>query len=108
VEGDPQTEYSGVCRVDETEDRFGGEVPASKTYNVGDGRLDCRIRKESAGPGSLKVFLVSGGDRVVQRTNAEGGTIELSYSAGRITSSTSGGGVSSSSSQQVISSSSSR
>jgi hypothetical protein len=107
IGGDPQTEFSGSCAVgDQEEEAIVGRVPQSFDYMLDGRRLECEIRKESSG--DMEVVLEAGNDRSVQRTNAQGATIRLTYSEGSISSSTisssgSGGQVSSSSSQtQVI------
>jgi hypothetical protein len=107
IEGDPRTEFSGSCAVGDQEgEAIAGHVPQSFDYELHGRRLECEIRNESGG--YMEVVLEAGNDRSVQRTNAQGATIRLTYSEGSISSSTisssgSGGQVSSSSSQtQVI------
>jgi hypothetical protein len=61
-----------------------GRVPQRYAFADPDGRpFSCRIQKQSAGPGNLRVILLAGGaTRSVQQTDARGGTITVSY-AGR-------------------------
>ena len=106
IEGDPQTEFSGSCTVGDQEGRaISGRVPQSFNYQLNGQRLKCEIRNESGG--EMEVVLKAGNDRSVQRTNAQGATIQLTYSESGISSSTisssgSGGQVSSSSSQTQV------
>jgi hypothetical protein len=104
MNGDPGTEFSGSCAVGDEETEVSGQVPESFTYELDGGRLECEISKESA-DGELEVVFSAGGTRSVQRIS--GGTLNLTYENGRIssfsTSSSSSGG--SSSSSQVVSSS---
>lgn len=110
IEGDPQTEFSGSCAVgDQEEKAISGRVPQSFNYELNGQRLECEIRNESGG--EMEVDLKAGNDRYVQRTNAQGATIRLTYSERGISSSTisssgDGGQFSSSSSSQTSTSSS--
>ncbi len=102
IEGDPETEFSGSCAVGDQEgESIGGRVPQSFDYNLDGQKLECEIRNDSGG--KMKVVLEAGNDRSVQRTNASGGIIRLTYSEGGISSTTisssSSGGQTSSSSQ---------
>lgn len=101
VEGSEGTEFSGSCAVGGEETEVSGRVPESFVYELDGGRLDCEI---SAG-GALEVVLAAGEvTRSEQRIS--GGTLNLTYEDGRVSSSTSSGsGGSDSSSSQVVSSS---
>lgn len=101
VGGNEGTEFSGSCAVGDEETEVSGRVPESFVYELDGGRLDCEI---SAG-GDLEVVLAaSENTRSVQRIS--GGTLNLAYENGRVSSSTSSGSdSSSSSSSQVVSSS---
>ncbi len=105
MNGDSGTEFSGSCTVGDEETEVSGQVPESFTYELDGDRLECEISKESA-DGELEVIFTAGENtRSVQRIS--GGTLNLTYENGRIssfsTSSSSSGG--SSSSSQVVSSS---
>jgi hypothetical protein len=104
IDGDPGTEFSGVCSVGDEENELSGEVPDSFSYDLEGQQLECEIRKESTGSGSLKVLLTGPGDRIEQQTSTPGGTIRLVYSGNSVSSSTSSSG-SSNSVNQVSSSS---
>lgn len=108
LEGDAGTEFSGTCSVGDEEESFEGQVPESFSYELGGNQLECEIRKQD-GSGTLEVLLTGPGDRVRQRIDSPGGTINLTYSEnGSSSSSTSSSGSSSSSSvNEVVSSSSS-
>lgn len=106
IDGDTGTEFSGVCSVGDEENEFSGEVPESFSYELRGQQLECEIRKESTGSGTLNVLLTGPGDRIEQQTSTPGGTISLAYSENGVSSATSSSG-SSSSVNQVSSSSSS-
>jgi len=104
ITGDSGTEFSGSCAVGEGEpEEISGQVPATFTYDLGGEPLDCEI---SSG-GNVRVELTVGGNvRSVQQFS--GGTLNLTYDNGSISSSTSSSGSSTqvtSSSSQVVSSS---
>ena len=102
LEGDPGTEFSGMCRVGGEENNLGGQVPQSFGYDLGGQGIECQIQNQSAGAGRLTVTLLSGNNRSVQQSNTSGGTINLTYSGDGVSSSTSSNSV-----NQVIQSSSS-
>jgi hypothetical protein len=110
IEGDQQTKFSGSCAVGDQEgEAIAGQVPESFDYELDGQRLKCEIRNESSG--DMEVVLEAGNDHSVQRTNAQGAIIRLTYSesgisASTVSSSGSGGQVSLSSSQTSSSSSS--
>jgi dsDNA-specific endonuclease/ATPase MutS2 len=110
IEGDQQTKFSGSCAVGDQEgEAIAGQVPESFDYELDGQRLKCEIRNESGG--DMEVVLEAGNDHSVQRTNAQGAIIRLTYSesgisASTVSSSGSGGQVSLSSSQTSSSSSS--
>lgn len=106
MEGSEGTEFSGSCTVGDEETEISGQVPDRFTYDLDGNRLDCEIRKESA-DGDLKVTFTSGNAHSVQQIS--GGTLNLTYENGRLSSfssSSGSSGNSASSSQQVVSSSS--
>jgi hypothetical protein len=100
IRGSPGTVFSGVCSVGEKEAELAGEVPQRFVYYPEGRKIHCELRKEDAGSGNLKVVLAAPGNRIVQQTNAESGTVELTLSG-------KGGGSSSSVSTSTNSSSSS-
>lgn len=106
IDGDSGTEFSGVCSVGDEENELSGEVPESFSYEPEGQEIECEIRKESTGSGSLKVLLTGPGGRIEQQTSTQGGTISLAYSGNGVSSSTSSSG-SSGAVNQVSSSSSS-
>lgn len=106
IGGDPGTAFSGVCSIGDEENEISGEVPESLSYELGGRQLECEIRKEGTDSGALEILLTGPGDRIEQRIDSPGGTINLVYSENGVSSSTSSSG-SSSSVNQVISSSSS-
>ena len=103
IEGDTGTGFSGTCSVGGEENELSGQVPESFGYDLEGQQLECEIRQEDTG--SLDILLTGPGDRIEQRINAPGGTINLVYSENGVSSSTSSSG-SSSSVNQVVSNSS--
>lgn len=94
LEGSPETEFSGTCAVgDAKPEEIGGQTPQSFTYDLGWKPLECEIASED----SVEVTLTHDNNRSAQRIS--GGTLNLIYDNGSISSSTS------SSSSQVGSSS---
>ncbi len=105
MKGDSGTEFSGSCTVGDEETEVNGQVPERFDYELDGERLQCEIRKEGAG-GSLQIdFSAEPSTRSVQQVS--GGTLNLTYENGRISSnvSSSGSGGGSSASQVVSSSS---
>lgn len=105
MKGDSGTEFSGSCAVGDEQTELSGQVPESFAYELDGERLECEIRKESA-DGNLQIdFSVGPNVRSVQQIS--GGTLNLTYDNGSISSSTSssGSGASSTSSHVVSSSS---
>jgi Putative auto-transporter adhesin, head GIN domain len=107
INGSSGTEFSGSCAIgDEEPEEISGQVPESFTFNLEGKPLDCKISSE----GDVQVELTVGENvRSVQRFS--GGTLNLTYENGSISSSVSSSsgssGQASSSSSQVTSSSSS-
>jgi hypothetical protein len=99
LKGGSGSEFSGSCAVgDEEPEEISGQVPQSFTFNLEGKPLDCKISSE----GDIQVELTVGENvRSVQRFS--GGTLNLTYENGSISSSVSS---SSGSSGQVSSSSS--
>ncbi len=105
MKGDSGTEFSGSCTVGGEETELSGQVPERFDYELDGERLECEIRKEGAG-GSLQIdFSAEPNTRSVQQIS--GGTLNLTYENGRISSnvSSSGSGGGSAASQVVSSSS---
>ncbi len=93
VGGDPGTEVSGSCTVGDGEpEDIDGQVPRSFSYALGGEPLNCKIASEN----DVEVKLNAAGTRSVQRFS--GGTLDLTYENGSISSSTSSSSVSSNSS----------
>jgi len=107
IGGSPGTAFSGVCSVGDEEAELAGEVPQRFVYYPEGREIHCELRKEDAGSGNLKVVLAAPGNRIVQQTNAEGGSVELTFSGNGGSSSVSTSTTSSGSGSQVSSSSSS-
>ncbi len=100
IKGRPGGEFSGSCAIgDEEAEEISGEVPKSFTYDLEGRPLDCEI----SSAGDLRVELTVGeGTHAVQSIGG-GGTLNLTYEDGNISSVTSS---SSKSSRQEGSSSS--
>ncbi len=105
MQGDSGTEFSGSCTVGDEETEVSGQVPESFSYELDGERLECELRKEGA-DGNLQIDL-SVGPNVRSVQQISGGTLNLTYDNGSISSSvsSSGSGASSTSSQVVSSSS---
>jgi hypothetical protein len=105
MEGDPGTEFSGSCTVGDEEQEISGQVPDSFSYELDGKRLECEINAD----GNLRIVFTANNTRSVQQIS--GGTLNLTYDNGQLSSSYSssgsGGQVSSSSSQVSSSSQSS-
>jgi len=108
IRGSPGTAFSGVCSIGDEEAELAGEVPQRFVYYPEGRKIHCELRKEDAGSGNLKVVLAAPGNRIVQQTNAESGTVELTLSGngGSSSSSVATSTTSSSSSSSSVSSSS--
>ena len=99
IEGSPGTGFSGTCAVgNEEPEEIGGQVPQSLTYDLEGKPFECEIASE----GDVEVTLTHGNSRSVQRIS--GGTLNLAYENGSISSSTSSSSSSSTSSKVVSSS----
>jgi len=95
IEGSAGTEVFGSCIVGDGEpDEISGQVPQNLTYDLDGKPLKCEIASE----GDTEVTLVHGNNRSVQRIS--GGTLNLAYDNGSISSSTSSSTSSSSASSQ--------
>lgn len=101
LKGDEGVEFSGTCSVGGGEKEIGGQVPDEFTFVLEGDELACEIRKEG-NDGTLKLVLLSGDDRIVQRVSGDS-TLKFTYSDNGVSSSTS----SVSSSSSVVSQSSS-
>jgi hypothetical protein len=78
VEGGKRTRFSGLCKAGNREYVISGSP--SKTYVFEASSFSCRIEKQDAGGGNLKVTMVSGDStRSVQQTNSQGGTVDVSH-----------------------------
>ena len=104
LKGDEGVEFSGTCSVGGEEEEISGRVPEEFTFALDGGELECEINTK--GDGMLKVAVLSGDDRMVQRVNGDS-TIKFSYSENGVSSSTISGSGSSSVVNQSSSSSSS-
>ncbi len=104
INGSPGSAFSGYCAIgDEGSEEIGGEVPQTFTYDLGGRALDCEVSSD----GDLRVeFIV--GENVHSVQSISGGTLNLTYEDGSISSFTSSSSRSvmegSSSSSQVTSS----
>ncbi len=96
IEGSAGTEVSGSCIVGDGEpDEISGQVPQNLTYDLDGKPLKCEIASED----DVEVGLTAAGTRSVQRFS--GGTLNLTYENGSISSSTSSSAVSSQSSSRA-------
>ncbi|MDP9474694.1 MAG: DUF2807 domain-containing protein [Actinomycetota bacterium] len=101
ISGGSGKEFSGSCAVGgEEPEEIGGQVPQSFAYDLEGRPLKCEIASE----GDLHVTLTHGNTRSAQRIG--GGTLNLAYENGSVSSSTSSSSVSSSSTSSQVSSSS--
>jgi hypothetical protein len=98
VNGSPGSAFSGSCAIgDGKPEEIGGEVPESFAYDLGGRSLDCEVSSDD----DLRVeFTV--GENVRSEQSISGGTLNLTYEDGSVTSATSsssasGGGDNSSS-----------
>ena len=82
VKGSPGSAFSGYCAIgDEEPEEIGGEVPQTFTYDLGGRALDCEVSSD----GDLRVeFIVGENHRSVQ--GISGGTLNLTYEDGSISS----------------------
>ncbi len=85
INGSPGSAFSGSCAIgDEEPDRIGGKVPESFVYDLEGRALDCEVSSD----GDLRVeFTVGENHRSVQ--SVSGGTLNLTYEDGSISSVTS-------------------
>src|SRR4028119_591925 len=85
VKGSSESAFSGSCAIgDEEPEEIGGEVPESFAYDLRGRALDCEVSSD----GDLRVeFTVGENHRSVQ--SISGGTLNLTYEDGSISSSTS-------------------
>lgn len=99
MEGDEGTEFTGSCTVGDETSALDGQAPESFTYQLDGERLDCEINAS----GNLQIdFTVGQNTRSVQQIS--GGTLNLTYENGRISSSSTSSGSAVSSSQSSSSS----
>jgi hypothetical protein len=98
--GEDQTRLGDQAqRGDQARLEISGQTPASFTYDLGGNALECEIASE----GNVQVDLAAGNSHSVQRIS--GGTLNLTYDNGSISSvASSSSGSSSSVSSQVVSS----
>jgi hypothetical protein len=102
LQGEPGTEFQGSCAVaDDEPDEISGQLPESFTYNLEGRRLDCEIISAS----DVRVDLTVGKNvRSVQQIS--GGTLNLTYENGgissNVSSSSGSSGQGSSSSSETI------
>jgi hypothetical protein len=82
VKGSPGSAFSGSCAIgDEEPEEIGAEVPESFTYNLGGRALDCEISSD----GDLRVEF-TGGQNAHSVQSISGGTLNLTYENGSISS----------------------
>jgi hypothetical protein len=85
IKGSSGTGFSGSCTVgDEEPTKIGGEVPKGFTYGLKGRSLDCEISSD----GNLRVELVVG-ENTHSAQSISGGTLNLSYEHGNISTVTS-------------------
>jgi hypothetical protein len=106
IGGAPGTGFSGACAVGGEERAFRGQVPERFVYELDGRRLECEIRKQSAG--AMKITLDAGGSDFVQRAGSRRVAVRIVYSKGGISSSIQSFSTSSGSTSQTIISSSSQ
>lgn len=104
IEGSPGQTFSGSCAIGDGEpEKIGGEAPESFAYDLGGKALGCEISSD----GDLRVEF-TGGENTHSVQSISGGTLNLTYEDGSISSVTSSSSKSSreesSSSSQVTSS----
>jgi hypothetical protein len=90
IQGNPGTEFSGTCTVGEEVNEIGGQAPERFTYQLDGRRIECEIRQESAGNLGV-VFTAGASTSSVQQINSQGGTINLVYENGSLSSFSSSG-----------------
>ena len=86
MKGDEGVEFSGTCSVGGETQEIEGQVPEEFTFVLDGDELECEF--ETQGDGMLKMVLVHGNDRIVQKVSG-GSTTEFSYSGNGVSSSTS-------------------
>lgn len=80
LEGEADTQFSGICSVGGEQSVLSGRVPRQFDFDLGGEGISCRIQKQDDHGGSLRVILLTGDTtRSVQQTDAPGGTINISY-----------------------------
>ncbi len=90
IQGSPGTEFSGTCTVGDEVNEIGGQAPERFTYQLDGRRIECEIRQESAG--NLGVGFTAGvSTSSVQQINSQGGTINIVYENGSLSSFSSSG-----------------
>lgn len=90
IQGNPGTEFSGTCTLGEEVNEIGGQAPERFTYQLDGRRIECEIRQESAGSLGF-VFTAGASTSSVQQINSQGGTINLVYENGSLSSFSSSG-----------------
>lgn len=99
MRGEEGTEFTGSCAVGDETSALDGQAPQSFVYELDGERLDCEINTS----GNLEVdFTVGENTRSVQQIS--GGTLNLTYENGLISSSSTSSGSAVSSSQSSSSS----
>ena len=80
IKGSPGEDFSGSCTIGNEESReIGGDVPKSITYNLKGRSLDCEISSD----GDLQVELTVG-ENTHSAQSISGGTLNLTYKDGSI------------------------
>lgn len=90
IQGSPGTEFSGTCTVGDEVNEIGGQAPERFTYQLDGRRIECEIRQESAGNLGV-VFTAGASTSSVQQINSQGGTINIVYENGSLSSFSSSG-----------------
>ena len=83
IEGDAETNFTGVCTTGAEEEVLVGQVPKSYSFDLQGRTLSCQIKKQSSGNGSLRTVLLAGDNtRSIQQTRSQNSIINISYSGG--------------------------
>lgn len=98
IDGEPGTRFSGVCVVGGEGKEVSGQVPGRFVYEPEGRKVECEIRKEGTGSGSLEFSVDAGGKNSKQKIKVTGDSLDLSVSSNSVSYSTSSISSSSSSS----------
>jgi hypothetical protein len=106
IRGGQGTGFSGTCTVGTKKKEIGGQVPERFVYELDGRKLECEIRKRSAG--AMNIVLDAGDTDYVQQTGSRRVTVRIVYSNQGFSSSIQSSSTSSGSSSQTITSNSSQ